>query len=633
MYPSRVVIAVVSEGVEVSGKRGDEMKFRRAFSAAILMTVLWVSGTVLAVCPSADVTGDCWVDFQDIAVAASQWQTVEIPNCPSADLTGDCWVDFRDIQVMAEQWLTGEMPHPDVKVLDQVICADAYAQGTFVSASPTWIGNVDLDTDPNYLSAPAVKFTALPYPYADALTVYARTPMAYLQDLSDVTDIYFRIYVHPGEDGTVTDWHGIKSVGIYLEDYTLGSANKRRVYYPFAVPPEVNQVSTFTPGGVIESSDVFTLTINQWDGPNDVISVTGATNPAEVVSLLKAAWASDTSHVCSSITASGTNTLVLTNKAPTGGFSVIPSTKESDGSRADGQTFTVSTVYPQNVDYAPGWYDCYINVSHINSDTGVDMTRIKRYSIVINRRGVGTHATREMTPTITFDRIQFLQNTKKAKLMWRFDDTKSIYVDWCAYLEQNNMRATIALETAEVGQVPTYMTFSQLQMLRDAGHYMSNHCTGYHDAQSWSPTYFADGALFLSQYNTALAWMYANGFPQGARTFTLPGGKWNAAWESQFSSVTDAIWGIGERWSGEDEIVFSAIDKKHIGCTFADGPDNTEAMMEGLIDKAIAGHGLAAFYLHGDSSDTAKLKAVVDYAKVKIDQGLLECVTPDGYSH
>jgi hypothetical protein len=29
-------------------------------------------------------------------------------ECPSADLTGDCYVDLADIAVVAEQWLRGD---------------------------------------------------------------------------------------------------------------------------------------------------------------------------------------------------------------------------------------------------------------------------------------------------------------------------------------------------------------------------------------------------------------------------------------------------------------------------------------------------------------------------------------------
>lgn len=35
-----------------------------------------------------------------------------LAKCPSADLTGDCFVDFEDFAIMAAQWLTDEPNFP-----------------------------------------------------------------------------------------------------------------------------------------------------------------------------------------------------------------------------------------------------------------------------------------------------------------------------------------------------------------------------------------------------------------------------------------------------------------------------------------------------------------------------------------
>lgn len=59
----------------------------------ILVAVLFVGCfglSCFAACPSADWTGDCYVDFEDFAVLASQWD-------------GN---DFTSVAVFAEQWLT-----------------------------------------------------------------------------------------------------------------------------------------------------------------------------------------------------------------------------------------------------------------------------------------------------------------------------------------------------------------------------------------------------------------------------------------------------------------------------------------------------------------------------------------------
>ena len=68
-----------------------------------LMLVLCASGSVLGDCPSADLTGDCFVDFEDFVVFASQWLTGGIPD---PDIT---WVSINDPGVPSHEGFTGYM--------------------------------------------------------------------------------------------------------------------------------------------------------------------------------------------------------------------------------------------------------------------------------------------------------------------------------------------------------------------------------------------------------------------------------------------------------------------------------------------------------------------------------------------
>jgi formylglycine-generating enzyme required for sulfatase activity len=68
----------------------------------ILVAVLFLSSfglPCLAACPSADLTGDCFVDFDDFAIMAGQWL---------ADYDSD------DLAAMALEWLTGGTSEPDM---------------------------------------------------------------------------------------------------------------------------------------------------------------------------------------------------------------------------------------------------------------------------------------------------------------------------------------------------------------------------------------------------------------------------------------------------------------------------------------------------------------------------------------
>jgi hypothetical protein len=60
--------------------------------------------------PAGDITGDCFVDFRDVAVLASQW--LDSPRSPSADIAPDPldeFVDLLDLAALVDDWLQG---HP-----------------------------------------------------------------------------------------------------------------------------------------------------------------------------------------------------------------------------------------------------------------------------------------------------------------------------------------------------------------------------------------------------------------------------------------------------------------------------------------------------------------------------------------
>jgi len=68
----------------------------------LALTVFLLSGGFcLVACPSADLTGDCFVDFNDFAMIAIDWPTT----------------DYNDVAVMANQWLTTGPCIPDDMVL------------------------------------------------------------------------------------------------------------------------------------------------------------------------------------------------------------------------------------------------------------------------------------------------------------------------------------------------------------------------------------------------------------------------------------------------------------------------------------------------------------------------------------
>ena len=80
------------------GRLADRRMWGRPSRLALaVLCCLYLAQSAPAACPSADLTGDCFVDFEDFAVMAAQWPTT----------------DFNDIAAMAARWLTTDpcIPH------------------------------------------------------------------------------------------------------------------------------------------------------------------------------------------------------------------------------------------------------------------------------------------------------------------------------------------------------------------------------------------------------------------------------------------------------------------------------------------------------------------------------------------
>ena len=70
-----------------------------------------LSVTAINACPSADLTGDCFVDLVDFAVIAQWWlDYCDVSNdfCAGADFQSSGQVTVEDLLTIALQWLEGE---------------------------------------------------------------------------------------------------------------------------------------------------------------------------------------------------------------------------------------------------------------------------------------------------------------------------------------------------------------------------------------------------------------------------------------------------------------------------------------------------------------------------------------------
>jgi len=70
---------------------------KNLFSVISLALFVFIGNIAFAACPSADLTGDCFVDYEDFAEMAGQWLSV---------------YDGNNLRMMATQWLTEGIPDP-----------------------------------------------------------------------------------------------------------------------------------------------------------------------------------------------------------------------------------------------------------------------------------------------------------------------------------------------------------------------------------------------------------------------------------------------------------------------------------------------------------------------------------------
>lgn len=147
----------------------------------------------------------------------NNWGTVVTLNieCPSADLTGDCFVDFEDFAIMAEQWLTGTHRI-------SVDFEEGFESGDF-SANP-WQHSGDANwtivSDTVYEGSYAAKSGTITHDQSSSLEIILDTTsenISFYRKVSSESNYdYLRFYI----DGVEQDkWSG--SQDLAQETYTI----------------------------------------------------------------------------------------------------------------------------------------------------------------------------------------------------------------------------------------------------------------------------------------------------------------------------------------------------------------------------------------------------------------------------
>jgi formylglycine-generating enzyme required for sulfatase activity len=115
---------------------------------AVVLFVCCFGLPCFASCPSADLTGDCVVDFKDFAKMAEQWLTEGIPT---PILYGMTWVSISDPGIPEHEGFTGEMSK--YEITNAQYCQylnDAKASGAITVSGPNVVGTSGPYSGQNY---------------------------------------------------------------------------------------------------------------------------------------------------------------------------------------------------------------------------------------------------------------------------------------------------------------------------------------------------------------------------------------------------------------------------------------------------------------------------------------------------
>jgi len=118
----------------------------------VLITLVLSSSMVFAECPPADLSGDCFVDFEDLAIISARWlEDCDSSNswCDGTDIDMSGKVDGNDFAVLAADWLKN---HAFITTWDTSL-----GEGTTVSLALHEMNNVVIDWGDGAVEAVLVK--------------------------------------------------------------------------------------------------------------------------------------------------------------------------------------------------------------------------------------------------------------------------------------------------------------------------------------------------------------------------------------------------------------------------------------------------------------------------------------------
>ena len=277
-----------------------------------------------------------------------------------------------------------------------------------------------------------------------------------------------------------------------------------------------------------------------------------------------------------------------------------------------------------------GEYKTAINFSaqRAGNTTVVDMTAIKHIGIQIRTVSPYTGA-----PSIILGKLFTYACPKKKEIIVGFDGQYTNQKNCCEYMNNKGLYGTIFTDIYSVGSSGK-LSISDLTDVYEAGNLIASYGRGKRDGEFVSGWYNLTLAEKKECCRTVSAWMYNNGFGDGASCVSVNAGGYGAGENELYTDgLTSLITG---------RIVVSSANQP---CGFygpyeqghSVGPAGTNAARRQVVDSVIQKGGFAIFIFHsctGQSDDITfdTFKEFIDYLAEKADNGDIEVITANKLS-
>lgn len=271
-----------------------------------------------------------------------------------------------------------------------------------------------------------------------------------------------------------------------------------------------------------------------------------------------------------------------------------------------------------------GNYKTAINFSARRSGntTVIDMTAIKHIGVAI--RPVSPY---DGTPTITINRLFTYACPKKREIIVGFDGQYSNQKTCCEYMNSKGLVGTIFTDIYSVGATGK-LTLAELIEVQNEGNLIASYGRGMRGGIQVNGWYNLTLAEKKETCETISAWMYKNGFGDGASCFSVNAGGYG---DGEDELYTD---GLVSMLTGRIVVnsapqpcgFFGPYEQGH-----SVGPAGTNANRKAVVDSVIEKGGFAIFIFHsctGQPDDITydTFTDFIDYLAVKADAGLIDVI-------